>query len=186
MKFISCYIIVFISIIFQSGLLAQNNINWLSLEEVEQLSKIQRKKVFIEVYTDWCGWCKKMEHTTLTNDNIKKYINEEYYAVRINPEKIDKITWKGTEYNRIKYGNRFINEWAIYHLQGQMSFPSIIFLDENLNTIQHIPGFHDEKMMSAILTYFRTNSHKSIPWFKYINQFDANDFLMSTSNNHKR
>lgn len=177
MKLIYYSILILTTIVFPTSLLGQPNINWLSLEEVEQLSRVQPKKVFIEVYTDWCGWCKKMEKTTLSNNKIVEYINEEYYAVRINPEKIEKITWKGREYNKIRKGNRLINEWVIDQLRGQMSFPSIIFLDENLNTIQPIPGYHDIVTMSAILTYFSSDSHKSIPWHKYIHQFDDKEFM---------
>ena len=36
-----------------------SEINWITLEEAEALNKENPKKIFIDFYTDWCGWCKK-------------------------------------------------------------------------------------------------------------------------------
>ena len=32
----------------------------------------------VDVYTDWCGWCKKMDKETFNHPVIAKYINENY------------------------------------------------------------------------------------------------------------
>lgn len=160
---------------------SQNDIKWLTLEEAEALNKIRPKKVFIKISTEWCEWCKKFNNTTLSNTEIKNYLTENYYPVELNPEHKQKIIWKGNEYKLIRYGHTFINEWALIYLHGQMSFPSIVILDEELNLIQAIPGYIDKKTLSAILNYFGTNSHKTTPWHKYQQIFDTQKFLFSES-----
>jgi thiol:disulfide interchange protein len=45
-------------------------INWLSLEEASSLYESNPKPMFIDVYTDWCGWCKKMDASTFQDINL--------------------------------------------------------------------------------------------------------------------
>ena len=32
--------------------------------EVLAASKVQNKPIFMDVYTNWCGWCKRLDYTT--------------------------------------------------------------------------------------------------------------------------
>jgi thioredoxin-related protein len=75
-------------------------IHWITdFNELEQKMKENPKKVYFDVYTDWCGWCKKMEATTFQNPDLIKYINLNYYAVRFNAERQDVIHFNGKEYH---------------------------------------------------------------------------------------
>ena len=77
---------------------AQKNkgpINWLSLQEADSLSKINPKPMFIDVYTDWCGWCKRMDATTFQDQNIANYLNANFYPVKLDAETKDSIIFQG-------------------------------------------------------------------------------------------
>src|SRR6056297_1859404 len=79
-----------------SGFTQQDTkVNWYSFEEAVKLNKENPKKVLIDVYTDWCGWCKKMKKQTFNNPEIAQYINENYYPVRFNAETNKKVQFKG-------------------------------------------------------------------------------------------
>lgn len=150
---------------------AQNKIKWNSWDEAIEKSKKVKKKIFVDIYTDWCGWCKKLDHSTFAENHIAKYINENYYPVRFNAETKESIILKGTEYKFTNSGKRGYHELAAYLMQGRMSYPTAVFLDEDLNIIQAIPGFQNTDNFEKIIAYFGTNSHKSTPWSKFINQY---------------
>ena len=75
----------------------ENNekVKWYTFEEAVDLSKNNPKKLFIDVYTDWCGWCKRMDQNTFTHPVIAKYLNENFYAVKFNAESTKPIDFTG-------------------------------------------------------------------------------------------
>ncbi len=64
----------------------QGNVQWITWEEAMELSKTEPRKIVVDVYTDWCGWCKKMDKATFQDEEIVEYINENYYAIKFNAE----------------------------------------------------------------------------------------------------
>ncbi len=59
----------------------KESINWISFETLQKEYALHPKPIIIDVYTDWCGWCKLMDKNTYQNAKLVKYINEKYYAV---------------------------------------------------------------------------------------------------------
>ena len=58
-------------------------IKWLTFEQAVELSQKEPRKILIDIYTDWCGWCKKMDAATYMHPKIVEYINTHYYAVKV-------------------------------------------------------------------------------------------------------
>ena len=171
------FFILYLSPSVSKDLIAQNKIKWHSWEEALEKSKKSKKKIFVDIYTEWCGWCKKMDKTTFADNDIAKYINENYYAVKFDAEMLAPIAIKGTEYKFVKSGQKGYHEWAAYLLQGRMSYPSMVFLDEEYKIIQAIPGFQDVPTFEKIITYFGTDGHKSLPWNKYMSNFNREEYF---------
>jgi thioredoxin-related protein len=138
--------------------ITQAQIKWLTIEEAYAIHKITPKKILIDVYTDWCGWCKVMDKETFTNKEVVNYVNQNYYAVKLNAESRKEFNIGGKVY-KFNVANR-ANELAIALLQGKMSYPSIVYLDESFNIIQPIPGYMKPKEFHELITYFGGNYHK--------------------------
>ncbi|MBL0144624.1 MAG: DUF255 domain-containing protein [Chitinophagaceae bacterium] len=98
-------VIIFLSIFIFSITLSSFNstkkekINWLTLAEAEKAFKANPKPILIDVYTDWCGWCKVMDKDTYSKKNVINYINKNYYAVKFDAEQAASITWGDKTYN---------------------------------------------------------------------------------------
>ena len=144
----------------------KNGLNWMSIEEAEQACKKKPKKLFVDVYTDWCGWCKKMDKSTFQDSLVVDYVNQHFYPVKLNAESRDNIIFREKVFH-FNEGMRS-NELAVMLLNGQMSYPSIAFLDEKLKPIQTHEGFADARQFLMMLHFFGENAYRK----KTMNDFN--------------
>lgn len=149
-------------------------VEWMSIEEAEEKSKTEKRKIFVDVYTDWCGWCKRMDETTFSDPAVAKYLNENYYPVKFDAEQEQSLTFRGKNYEYKKMGNRGYHEFAIELLNNRLSFPTVVFLNEDLQTIQSLATYLDAPKFETIINYFGTDSHKKTPWEAYERSFVRN------------
>jgi thioredoxin-related protein len=157
----------------QSAPAPSDKIKWVDIEEAQALNKKKPKKIFVDMYTDWCGWCKKMDASTFINPVIVKYMNDNYYAVKFNAERKDTVTFNGKNYiNSNPSGSRASHQLAQELLGGRMSYPSFVFLDENLAKVTTVPGFRKAPEFEAILNYINSNAYKTQKWEEYNATFE--------------
>ena len=98
---IICAVLVLLG--FGVQLFAQE-VEWLSWEQAMRKSKQEKRKYFVDVYTPWCGWCKKMDKSTFDQREIASFLNENYYPIKFNAEQKEPIKIDGQEYKFVKYG----------------------------------------------------------------------------------
>lgn len=121
------------------------SINWISIDEAQELSKKEPRKVIVDVYTDWCGWCKKMDKSTFSDAEVVNYINEYFYAVKLNAESKDVVSYNGTELTKRELAGAF----------QVRSYPTIVIIDEAFETVFPIPGYRSAKDLKNILTQIK-------------------------------
>jgi thioredoxin-related protein len=118
--------------------------------EIKAKARNESRMIFIDCYTDWCGWCKTMDKETMTSPDIVKILNE-YFI----PVKMDMENGEG-----IKLAMK-------YHVTG---FPSFLFFDPEGNYIYQIAGYQkpDEfkkllkNVLSGAVTFRATGISNSI------------------------
>lgn len=140
-------------------------IQWLSLPEAEKLMQKEPRYVLVDIYTNWCGWCKRLDQVTFQNPDIIEYINDNYYAVKLNAETKESITVGGKEYKYLSQGGRGMNELAIALTNGQVSMPTLVVLGKDFAQQGIIPGYQEPDAMDKILHYFAGGFYeKNINW----------------------
>lgn len=144
-------------------------VNWKSFESSIKL-KNQGKKYFIFVYTDWCSWCKKMKSTTLQDPEIVSLLNEKFVPVMFNAESKDPVTFKDHEFKFVSGGRNGYHELAAALLNNQLSYPSIVFLDEEMNMIQPLPGYKSAQDLRIILTFLGDKIYEEMDFNRYYKQ----------------
>ncbi|MDA9774232.1 DUF255 domain-containing protein [Saprospiraceae bacterium] len=165
--------IIFVCLLFLSiGNAHSQEIEWLTWEEVSEKMHEEPRKVVVDVYTEWCGWCKKMDASTFKNPEVVNYINENFYAIKFDAEYKKSIYLNGKEYKFIKSGRKGYHELAAKILRGKLSYPSLVFLDQNMKVIQPIPGYRDANTFHMIMNYFDGDHHKKVLWKTYANNFE--------------
>jgi thioredoxin-related protein len=143
---------------------SQSPVKWYTIEEAFTLAKKEPRKIMIDVYTDWCGWCKVMDSKTFSNKVIADYINSNFYAVKFNAEQKTEIALNGKIYKYVASGQRGYNELAAELLNGQLGYPSVVFLDEKTNMIQPVQGYIEAKPFDAIIKFIGGNNYKTTKW----------------------
>lgn len=157
----------------------QEEVEWLSWEDAVAKSKIEKRKFFVDLYTDWCGWCKKMDKATFAQPEVAAYLNANYYPIKFDAEQKETINIDGTEYKFVRSGRKGFNQLAVEITMGKLSFPTIVFLDEALQVIQPIPGYRGPKEFKMIMEYFGEDHFKSVNWKTYQNSYQQNEQNLS-------
>ena len=138
-------------------------INWMTIEEAYALSitETNPKPVFIDVYTDWCGWCKRMDQTTFKDEKVVAYMNEHFYNVKFDAEQQEPINIMDHEFKFVANGRRGYNELAAALLNGKMSYPTVVFLNAKFEMITPVPGYQDATAFAPIAQFIGSKAYKN-------------------------
>ncbi len=128
-------------------------VRWMTIDQAVKLQQAQPKTIMIDMYTDWCGWCKKMDQTTFSNPAIARYINDHFYPVKLNAETRDTLYYRDTMYVNNNTGQRPPHSLAVKLLGGRMSYPTTVYIDENFR-VNAVPGYMDVGQIEPLLIYF--------------------------------
>lgn len=142
----------------------ENGVEWLTFEEAIALHEKEPKKLLIDLYTDWCGWCKVMDRETYSQAEIADYINENFYPVKFNAEQPESVEFKGHTFKFIPQGRRGVHELAAALTRNKLSYPTTVFMDEELRIIQPIAGYLKPKQMEPILEFIGGDHFKTTSW----------------------
>jgi len=148
-----------------TDLKAQENIKWVSFNQALELQKKNPKKIFMDVYTDWCGPCKMLDKLTFHNVDVVKYVNENYYAVKFNAEGKEEISYQGNTFTNPKYveGRTGRNGVHDFTLALQVNaYPTMLFFDESGTPIHSVKSFLKPKQLEIYLKLFAQDDHKEI------------------------
>jgi len=146
-------------------------VQWLSFEDALMLNAeraaygLPTKKIFIDVYTDWCGWCKRMDATTLSHPVIADMLNRDWIPVKLDAERQDTVIINNQVFVQENPGvQRSPHQLAQALLQGQIGYPSLVLIDEMGRPIQVIPGYKTAPQLEMLLNFFSSNAYKTTGW----------------------
>ena len=127
-------------------------LQWLTIEEADAIRKEGTNKRFlVDVYTDWCGWCKVMDKKTFTDPALIAYLNDNFHVVKFNAEQKETVRFKDQDYIWEPLGRNGINKLGLTLLQGRLSYPSLVYLDQDMDIISISPGFKEAPQLMAEL-----------------------------------
>lgn len=143
---------------FQKNLMENlHAVLWMPLPDAERLARRKSKMILIDVTTDWSGWSKLMNKNTYSSKKVIRYINENFYAVRLNAESEATITFNNLAYSNSGKGRYHTLAYSL--LEGKMDFPSTVILDEDISVLLVIPGYMDTRKMEVVLHYFSEKAY---------------------------
>ncbi len=153
-------------------------IKWMSMNEALAAQKKAPKKIFMDVYTTWCGPCKMLDKNTFSDKNVIEFINENYYAVKFNAEGTEEILYRDTPYTNTSYDPARKGRNATHSFSRAMQitgYPSLVFFKEDGTLIQAVPGYRTPQQLEIYLKMIANDDYLALTtteaWTDYQKNF---------------
>ncbi len=158
-----------------------SQIQWMSMNDALEAQEKEPKKIFADVYTDWCGPCKMMDRNTFTNPDLVEYINTHYYAVKFNAEGNEVVNYKDFEYTNPNYKPELKGKRNAQHFFANAlkvsGYPTVVFFDENADVIAPIVGYRTAEQLEIFLKMIAEDDYKELTsenaWQAYQANFEG-------------
>ena len=162
-----------ILILLLSEISSAQEVKWYTIEKAIELNRKEPKKLVVDVYTDWCVWCKVMDKNTFGNAIIAEYLNKKYYPVKFNAEQKENITIGDNTYKFVAQGRRGYHELAAALLNNKMGYPSVVFLDEQIRIIQPFQGYIKARQFDEIMRFIGEEYYKTKTWNEFVDTYQS-------------
>ena len=154
-------LILALTIFGLSSALTQEKIKWYTIQEAVQLARQEPRVLVIDVYTDWCGWCKRMDATTFADPSIVAIMNEQFYPVKLNAEGKEDIVLGDRTYKFVPSGQRGYHEVAAIVTKGRLSYPTLSYVDGQGRVLEAAPGYKQPGELKIYLAYYASEAYKT-------------------------
>ncbi|QCE40703.1 thioredoxin family protein [Psychroserpens sp. NJDZ02] len=152
-----------LTLLFAVNTIAQEEINWMTLEEAVALQEKEPRKIMMDAYTSWCGPCKLLDARTFKNKDLVAYVNTHFYAVKFNAEGNEEVNFKGKVYKNPSYdpakAQKRNSSHELSRGLGIRAYPTLLFFDEDAKLIAPITGYKKPQDLEMYLKMFQTNKH---------------------------
>ena len=146
-------------------------LQWMTLKEAQQAMLKEKRPILIDLYTDWCGWCKVMDKKTYTNAKVIAYLQQNFYPVKLNAETREAVNWNDKTYN-FNASNR-TNDFAVFLTYGRLSYPTTVIIPTDNSGPQPVPGYLEPKDLELIVRYFGDGKYGKQPFADYQKGFKS-------------
>ena len=153
------------------GTIQAQQVEWKTIEQAAKTdTKSNARLYFVDFYTSWCGWCKKMDRETFSNPVVAKILNTYYIPVKFDAEGSSEFTWKGNKYSGATTApgsRRGTHSFAKAVLGTQMGFPSFGLFNSNQSKLTIIQGYQPADELIMALWYFASGDNKRYSYDSY-------------------
>jgi thioredoxin-related protein len=147
-------LLIFVINSLQSVSAQENKVNWMTWDQALEKSKETHHKIMIHIYTEGCTPCKSMDLTTFASPQVAQMINNNFYAVKLDAKSKKELMLNGKKLAYKCESGACYHELSMELTNGSLSFPSVVFLDEEFNNIGAVPDYKDAKQFGLYVEYY--------------------------------
>jgi thioredoxin-related protein len=157
---------ILVVLLLITATVSAQKINWISMDDALAAQAKNPKKIFVDMYTSWCGPCKMLDRDTFSNKDVITFINKNFYAVKFNAEGKDVVNYNGQEftnpgYNPAKSKRRNSQHQFARHM-GVKAYPTMLFLGEDGALINRVKSYKKPQQLELYLKLFGTDKWKEV------------------------
>lgn len=126
----------------------------INFSELKRLQQKEKRLVMVLVGTEWCKYCNAMKNSILRDKNLKVPLATNFYTVLLNAEDKNDIFFADRVFKYKPTGlNTGVHQLAegLATIQGQLSYPSLVFLNDKNEIVYQNAGFLDPAKLAALL-----------------------------------
>jgi thioredoxin-related protein len=131
---------------------------WNELDPALAEARRANKPLLVDVYTDWCGWCKRMDKTTYGDPDVRDYVARAFVPARINAEDDRRrASYQGESRTYRQFADGF-------RISG---YPTTLFLAPDGTLITQLPGYVKPGAFLTVLRYVAEGHYRTRSWDAY-------------------
>jgi len=170
MKSINIFVLITIAC-FQVSAQTAEKVKWYTIDEALKLNATAPRKIMIDVYTDWCGWCKKMDAETFDHPVIARYINKNFYPVKFDAESSAPVKFGDNTFINQGVGGARKSTHQFATALGVTGYPAVAYFTGDLKLIGVVPGFLTAEQIEPLLHFIVEEKFQSISLEEYQKTF---------------
>ena len=170
MKSINIFVLITIAC-FQVSAQTAEKVKWYTIEEALKLNATAPRKIIMDIYTDWCGWCKKMDAETFDHPVIARYINKNFYPVKFDAESSTPIKFGDQTFVNQGVGGARKSTHQFATALGVSGYPAVAYFTGDLKLIGVVPGFLTAEQIEPLLHFIVQEKYQSISLEEYQKTF---------------
>jgi thioredoxin-related protein len=133
-------------------------VKWYTYAQAVALAKKSPRPIFVDVYTDWCGWCKVMDKNTFNHPEISSYLNKKFYPVKLNAESSEMTLYQG---------QALTNAQLAASIFKVSSYPTTVYLEADERVLQPLPGYLNPNQFNPIIHFIGDGNYKTTTWEEF-------------------
>jgi thioredoxin-related protein len=131
---------------------------WHRYDEGLAKAKKEKKHILVDFYTNWCGWCKRMDKYTYGDKEIKKVLRESYVAIKVNAESKEEVVVDGKKITERELARKF----------SVRSYPITWFLKQSAERIAPYMGYADASSFLNVLNFIKDDLYDKMSFDEYM------------------
>jgi len=143
---------------------AADEFKWLDWNTGIAEAKKTGRPVLVDVYTDWCGWCKRMDRDVYRRSDVRKYLGEQFITIKLDAEASDETPYQGKSLTARSLAARK------FRVTG---YPTTVFLKSGGDHLVNVPGYIPAERFLVLLAYIGEGHYEAgVPFEQFAKQFD--------------
>ena len=122
---------------------APTTVRWRDWDSGLKEARDRKLPVLVDVYTDWCGWCKRMERDVYSQPEVRDYLARRFVTVKLNAEANDAAHYLDQDFTARSLASHF----------GITGYPTTIFLRPTGDHLINAPGYIPADRFLPVLRY---------------------------------
>ena len=138
---------------------------WLNYEDGLKKGKLENKSIFVDFYTSWCGWCKKLDKDVYNDSAVKVVLARHFVTVKTNAESKRRFT--------LDDGKEYTDASLAREVFGVQGYPALWFLSAGGEKLTYIPGYVPKEKFVNILTFISSKAYQTKTFEDYEKELAA-------------